>query len=153
MDKVQNLEDVWDNGVVTAASLSCEEIDRLKSLTNAKRVVARRWLYRGERHQTPCFVRILPDQTGLVHYESDDPRSKRLIVLNGDESTRIVIAVPRVDTNSCPEQGYLSLPPSSARFGGIEWGCEGNDGNTDYLFEFDWQTGALLRYARPTRPW
>lgn len=50
-------------------------------------------------------------------------------------------------------EGYLSLPPSSARFGGIEWGCEGNDGYTDYLFDFDWNTGKLLRYARPTRPW
>jgi hypothetical protein len=64
-----------------------------------------------------------------------------------------IIGVPRIDENSRPEDGYLSLPPSSARFGGIEWGCEGNDGYTYYLFEFDWQTGALLRYAGPTRPW
>ena len=56
--------------------------------------------------------------------------------------------------NLVPDQeGYLALPPSSACFGGIEWGCEGNDGYTDYLFDFDWQTGELLRYARPTRPW
>ncbi len=152
MEKIQNLEDVWDNGMVAPASLSGEDIDRFKSLTNANRVVARRWLYQGKQYQTPYFVRLLPDQTGLIHYENNDPRSKRLIVLNGDQSTRIVIGVPQVDANSRPEQGYLSLPPSSAHFGDIEWGCEGNDGNTDYLFQFDWSSGRLLRYARPSRP-
>lgn len=86
-------------------------------------------------------------------FENDDLRTGRLVVLNGDGTQRVVIGVPRVDANSSPEDGYLALPPSSACFGGIEWGCEGNDGHIDYLFEFDWNTGTLLRYARPTRPW
>lgn len=153
MDKVKNLEDVWDNGYVAPASLSGKDIDRFKEDTNAKRVIARRWMYQGRNYQSPFYVRLLPDETGLIHYESNDPQSKRLVVLNGDESRRLVIKVPRVDSQSRPENGYLSLPPSSARFGGIEWGCEGNDGNTDYLFQFDWNTGELLRYARPTRTW
>jgi hypothetical protein len=153
MVKIENMEDVWDNGAIASASLSGDAIDRFKSATNAQRVIARRWVYQGDIHQTPYFVRLLPDQTGLVHYESNDPRSKRLIVLNADGSQRVVIGVPRINANSRPEDGYLSLPPSSARFGGIEWGCEGSDGYTDYLFEFDWRTGALLRYARPTRSW
>lgn len=153
MGKIENLEDVWDNGVVADAALSGDEIDRFKSATNAQRVIARRWIHQGKLNQTPYFVRTLPDQTGLVHYEGNDPRRKRLIVLNADGSQRVVIGVPHIDANSRPENGYLSLPPSSAHFGGIEWGCEGNDGYTDYLFDFDWQTGALLRYARPTRPW
>ena len=85
--------------------------------------------------------------------EGGSAAGSSLIVLNGDGSQRAVIDVPCVDANSRPLKGYLSLPPSSARFGGIDWGCEGNDGYTDYLFEFDWSTGKLLRYARPTRPW
>ena len=153
MDKVQNLEDVWDNGYVAPSSLSGKDIDRFKEDTNATRVIARRWMYQGRNYQSPFYVRLLPDETGLIHYESNDPQSKRLVVLNGDESRRLVIKVPRVDSQSRPENGYLSLPPSSARFGDIEWGCEGNDGNTDYLFQFDWNTGELLRYARPTRTW
>ena len=153
MDKVENLEDVWDNGCVAPATLSGDAIDRFKELTNAKRVVARRWIYKGKMHQTPYFVRLLPDESGLIHFESNDPKSRRLVVLNGDESRRTVIDVPRIDEQSRPEFGYLNMPPSSARFGDIEWGCEGNDGNTDYLFQFDWNTGRLLRYARPSRPW
>lgn len=153
MEIVKNLEDVWDNGAVTQASLSGEEIDNFKNATNAKRVVIRRWSYKDKQHEIPYFVKLLPDQTGFVHYECNDPRSRRLIVLNGDESRRAVISVPQIDENSRPENGYLSLPPSSAHFGGIEWGCEGNDGNTDYLFEFDWNTGELRRHARPPRPW
>ena len=27
------------------------------------------------------------------------------------------------------------------------------DGDTDYLFEFDWNSGQLLRYVRPPLPW
>lgn len=153
MNKIEHLEDVWNTGAVAPASLSGEEIDRFKSRTNSQRVIARRWLYQGEARQKPYFVRLLPDQTGLIHYEGNDPRSRRLVVLNGDGTNRCVINVPRVNANSRPERGYLCMPPSSACFGGIEWGCEGNDGYTDYLFEFDWNTGKLLRYARPTRPW
>jgi len=153
VEKIENLQDVWDNGSVAPASLTGDEIDQFKQRTKALRVVARRWLYQGKVHQTPYYVSVLPDQSGLVHYEDGDPRSKRLVVLNGDGTRRVVIGVPRVDANSRPEKGYLALPPSSASFEGIEWGCEGNDGHTDYLFEFDWNTGALLRYARPSRPW
>jgi hypothetical protein len=153
VDKIENLQDVWDNGVVASASLSVEQTQEFKRRTNAQRVIARKWLYNSKVRHTTHQVRLLRDQTGLVCYEDDDPRTGRLIVLNGDGTQRVVIGVPRIDANSRPEDGYLSLPPSSARFGGIEWGCEGNDGYTDYLFDFDWQSGALLRYARPTRSW
>lgn len=153
MDKIENLQDVWDNGAVASASLSVEQTQEFKRRTNAQRVVARKWLYHSKVRHTIHQVRLLRDQTGLVFYEDDDPRTGRLIVLNGDGTQRVVIEVPHIDANSRPEDGYLSLPPSSARFGGIEWGCEGNDGYTDYLFDFDWQSGALLRYARPTRSW
>lgn len=153
MKKIENFQDVWDNGTITSASLTCEEIDNFKYATGASRVVARRWSYEGRDYQTSYFVRLLKNEDGFVHYKNNDPHTKCLIVLNGDNTQRVVINVPRVDEHSKPEEGYLALPPSSACFGGIEWGCEGNDGYTDYLFDFDWHTGALLRYARSTRPW
>ena len=153
MNIIDNLQNVWDNGLIAPDNLSVEETQEFKMRTNAVKVVARKWIYEGKVRQTSNQVRLLRDQSGLVCYEDNDPRTGRLIVLNGDGTQRFVIEVPRIDENSRPDKGYLSLPPSSARFGGIEWGCEGSDGYTDYLFDFDWQTGALLKYARPTRPW
>lgn len=117
------------------------------------KVVGTKWKHGGEEHAVPYYCRPLKDRTGIVHYENGDLRSGRLVVLDADATPRVVISVPRVDENSRPEHGYLALPPSSACFGGIEWGCEGNDGYTDYLFDFDWNTGALIRYARPTHSW
>lgn len=153
MNQIEDLSKVWDNGAVSPASLSVEEIERFKQETGATRVVGVKWKFCGKEYGLPYYVRLLMDKTGVVHFENDDLHTCRLVVHNGDGTQRVVIGVPRIDANSRPEEGYLSLPPSSARFGGIEWGCEGSDGYTDYLFEFDWQTGALLRYARPTRPW
>jgi len=153
MNRIDNLQDVWDNGLIAPDNLSAEETQEFKKRTNAVRVVARKWIYEGKVRQTSNQVRLLRDQSGLVCYEDNDPRTGRLIVLNGDGTQRVVIDVPRIDENSRPDKGCLSLPPSSAHFGGIEWGCEGSDGYTDYLFDFDWQTGALLKFARPTRPW
>ena len=153
MSEVELLEYVWDNGLITSADLSVEEIQDFKKRTNASRVVARKWLSDGNWYQTHHQARLLQDRSGLVFYQNDDPRTGHLVVINSDGTRRLILSAPHVDTNSHPEEGYLSLPPSSAHFGGIEWGCEGNDGHTDYLFDFDWMTGALLRYARPTRPW
>ncbi len=153
MDQIEDVRDVWDNGAISSASLSVDEIEQFKNQTGATKVVARKWNFRGEPHEIPYYVRLLKDGTGWIHYENDDPRTRRLVVLNGDGTTRMVIGVPRVDVNSRPEDGYLALPPSSARPGGINWDCEGNDCYTDSLFDFDWNTGALLRYAQPTRPW
>jgi hypothetical protein len=152
-DKIERLEYVWDNGVSTPAELSVEEIQEFKSRTSARRVIARKWFSDEWAYQTHHQVRLLQDRSGLVYYQNDDPQTGRLVVMNSDGTQRFTIGAPRIDANSRPEDGYLALPPSSAHFGGIEWGCEGNDGHTDYLFDFDWQTGALLRYARPTRPW
>jgi hypothetical protein len=154
MKTITNVRKLWNNGVESPyPALRLEDIDELKRRTGAVNVVAIRWTYCGEEHQTPHQVRVFPDRTGLVHCEGGGPAGKRLIVLNGDGTQRVTIAVPRVDANSRPKEGYLSLPPSSAGFGGIEWGSEGNDGYTDYLFDFDWNTGKLMRYARPSRPW
>jgi hypothetical protein len=153
MSIIDDIWEVWDSGSISPASLSGEDIDRFKQETGAKRVVGTKWKYCGIEYEVPYYVRILKDRTGVVHFDGGDLRTGRLVVLNGDGTNRITISVPRIDANSRPEDGYLNLPPSSARFGCIEWGCEGSDGYTDYLFEFDWRTGALLRYARPSRPW
>jgi len=153
MNEIENIREVWDNGAISPASLFGEQIDQFKQQTGATKVVGTKWEFSGVEHEVPYYVRLLKDKTGFVHYENNNLRTGHLVVLNGDGTRRVVIEVPRIDANSRPEDGYLVLPPSSARFGGIEWGCEGNDGHTDYLFEFDWNTGALLRYARPSRPW
>jgi hypothetical protein len=153
MDEIENFEDVWDNGMVSPASLSGDALDQFKNKTGVKRVIARQWIYKGKHYLTHYFVKILPDKSGFVHYKKNDPKSKKLVVMNPNLTERATISVPCIDRNSRPEKGYLSLPPSSSRFGNIEWGCEGSDGYTDYLFEFDWNTGKLLRYARSTRPW
>ena len=154
METILDVKKVWDNGVESPfPAVDLSDIDELKQRTGAKRVVAFRWRYRGKSYQTSHQICVLQDKRGLVQCEGGSAAGPRLIVLNGDGSPRVVIDVPRVDKNSRPEEGYLSLPPSSAHFGGIKWGCEGNDGYTDYLFEFDWRTGALLRYEKPTRPW
>ena len=154
MEKIQDVRKVWDNGVESPfPALKLADIDELKKLRGVTRVVAFRWRYCGKEYETSHQISVLQDKSGLVQCEGGSAAGSSLIVLNGDGSQRAVIGVPCVDANSRPLKGYLSLPPSSARFGGIDWGCEGNDGYTDYLFDFDWNTGKLLRYARPTRPW
>ena len=154
MNTILDVRKVWNNGVESPfPAFKLDDIDDLKQRTGANRVVAFRWRYMGEDHEASDQISILPDKSGIVKCEGGSAAGLRLIILNGDGSQRVVIGVPHIDANSRPEEGYLSLPPSSSHFGGIEWGCEGNDGYTDYLFDFDWQTGALLRYARPTRPW
>ncbi len=153
MGKINNLLMIWDNGATSPEALSVEEIEKFKRKSDATKVVGCKWLYDGREYEIPYYVRLLPDQTGVVHFQNDDLQTGCIIVRNGDLSERAFITVPRIDIRSQPEKGYLNLPPSSARFGGIQWGCEGNDGYTDYLFDFDWNTGKLLRYARPSRPW
>jgi len=112
VEKIKNFEDIWDTGHVTPASLSGRNIDLFKERTNAVRVVAQRWIYQGKLHQIPFFVRLLEDDTALVHYEHNDPRGNHIVVLNRDESRRLVIEVPKVDSRSQPDKVYLNLPPS-----------------------------------------
>ncbi len=151
---IVDMRKVWDNGVESPFPASkLDEIDELKQHTGATRVVGFRWNYGGKDYETSQQISVLQDKRGLVQCDGGAATGASLIVLNGDGSQRFIIGVPRVDANSRPEDGYLSLPPSSAHFGGIEWGCEGNDGYTDYLFDFDWNTGQLLRFTRPSRPW
>lgn len=153
MHKVENFSKIWDNGFISPEALTVEKLGKFKCATGANKVIGCKWTYCGIEHQISFYARPLGDRTGVVHFEHNDFATGRLIVRNGDCSLRVVIAVPRIDDNSRPDKGYLCLPPSPARFGGIEWGCEGNDGYTDYLFDFDWNTGKLLRYARAKRPW
>lgn len=155
MKQIRNLSNAWDNGAISYATLSVEETQEFKRTTGAVRVVAMQWefderLYR--RGGSDCFVQPLPDGSGLVYLIED---SSALVILNGDNTERLRIGVPRVDERSRPENGWLSLPKCSDAegLGGIRHGCEGSDGYTDYLFEFDWTTGALLKAVRPPRHW
>ncbi len=153
VDTITNLSRIWNNGAISHESLNIDEVENFKRDSGAEKVVGSKWTFRKKEYETPFYVRLLADRTGVIHFENDDIRSNRLIVRNGDFSLRTVIDIPKIDKNSRPRQGYINLPPSSAHFGGIEWGCEGNDGYTDYLFEFDWNNGKLLRFARPSHSW
>ncbi len=126
---------------------------QLDDSTGATHVVAIRWTYEGQVYEVPPVLNVLPNLSGYVHCEGGGPLGKALIVMNSDNTQRLRIPVPCIDERSKPEKGYMVLPPSSASFGGIRWGVEGNDGHTDYLFKFDWSTGALLQWAKPDRNW
>lgn len=151
---ISNLRKIWDNGIESPfVALRLDDIDILKARTGARMVVAFRWSYQGKEHETPFRISLLPDNSGFVHSEDGGATAKKLVVINADGTLRIEVPVPRVGEESKTEFGYLSLPPRPACFGGIAWGSEGNDGDSDYLFDFDWNSGKLLRYARPSRPW
>ncbi len=158
MSEMKNIRYVWNNGAESPyleqpTAQDIEEIDVFKRKSGATRVVAVRWTHGNQIHDAPSTLRVLRDRTGYVYCDGRDASGKALIVVNGDDTPRLRIGVPRVSEKSRPSEGYLGLPPSSASFGGIEWGSEGNDGDTDYLFEFDWNSGALTRFSRPPRPW
>lgn len=153
MQHIENLSKIWNNGTTSPASFSVEETEKFKKSTGATKVIGARWTYDRKEIEVPFYVRLLKDKTGVAHFQDDDMLSNKIVVRNGDGSVRTVIGVPKLSDASVPEKGYLSLPPSSAHWGGIEWGCEGNDGKTDYLFDFDWNSGQLLRYVRPPLPW
>ena len=153
MDQIEDLSDVWDNGLISPASLDVEEVQQFKKATGSDKVVGARWSFGAKVIEVPFYVALLRDKSGVVHFGDGGITSRKIFVRNADGSVRTVIAVPKLSDASVPEKGYLCLPPSSAHWGGIEWGCEGNDGNTDYLFDFDWNSGQLLRYVRPPLPW
>ena len=155
---MKNIRYVWNNGAespyldqMTAQDM--EALDAFKRRSGAIRVVAVRWISKGQIQEAPSTLRVLRDRTGYVYCEGHGASGQALVVMNDDGTPRLKIGVPRLSDQSKPNMGYLSLPPSSANFEGIEWGCEGNDGDADYLFEFDWNSGALIRFARPPRPW
>ncbi len=66
-----------------------------------------------------------------------------LRVLNADGTERLRIDVPVVDALSIPAEGFILLPRTN--FYGVAYGAPGNDGYQDYVFDFDWETGKLLR--------
>ncbi|MEJ7805797.1 MAG: hypothetical protein WKG03_07750 [Telluria sp.] len=158
MSTMTNIEYVWNNGVKSkylhnSSAKDIDEIDAFKKEHNATRVIGLSWRCGGRTLNAPTTLRVLADETGYVHCEGRGSDGKALIVMNADDTHRLTIPVPRIDDRSRPEKGYMVLPPSSASFGGIRWGVEGNDGFTDYLFQFDWNTGELIACARPTRSW
>lgn len=158
MIKMTNIRYVWNNGAESPyleqpTAQDIDAIDSFKRESGATRVVALRWNYGDQLCEAPNTLRVLPDRTGYVYCDGWGASGRELVVMNGDSTPRLRIGVPRITNRSRPCEGYLALPPSPASLGGIEWGSEGNDGDTDYLFEFDWISGALIKYARPPRPW
>ena len=113
METILDVRKVWGNGVESSfPALKLDEIDELKQRTGVTRVVAFRWRFCGKDYETSNQISVLQDKRGLVQCQGGSAAGPSLIVLNGDGSQRVVIGVPRVDANSRPEEGYLSLPPA-----------------------------------------
>jgi hypothetical protein len=72
MDTIQNLSRIWNNGAISGELLSAEEIENFKSNSGAKKVVGSKWMYRGKGYETPFYVRLLADHTGVIHFENDE---------------------------------------------------------------------------------
>jgi hypothetical protein len=89
----------------------------------------------------------LPDRTGFVFCdEAHRPGAgcKYFIVINADGSERFRIHVPYVDASSDPQRGFIELPSDAVLYG-VPFGVPGNDGHLDYIFDFNWNTGELVR--------
>lgn len=192
MDKITNMQNVWDNGAVSDNYSDFDDILEFKKHTGATRVVARRWNYHGQHYETPHAVQLLPDGESLVYATE---HFKTLIVLNGDNTIRCEIVPPSLSHDAskidpsiyrfnkkdprtarpylvyppAPEIAAAMRPPKRAGLGwlalpenwnpdvlyGIEYGCQGDDDGDGepYVFEFDWNTGALLKAVHMPRTW
>lgn len=128
--------------------------------TGASRVVRLTWLCNGQVVSCPFPARVLPDYSGVVmldewHFQGSprqgpEPYLQHLRVFNPDGSLRLRIYPPVVDEHSRTEDSWIEEPRNYSEHG-IPFGCPARDGYRDMVTEYDWQTGALLRWTRA--PW
>ena len=67
-------------------ALNADEIDASKKKSGANKAVGSKWIYRDKEYEIPCYVRLLANRTGVVHFENDDLKTDRIVVRNGDLS-------------------------------------------------------------------
>lgn len=149
MEIIKNIEFIWDNGKVSPFSKNGDEIFEFRTNTGSSKVDRLRWLAGNQLQSCNYPCEPLVDLTGVVAYKAARPDSAGhtcLLVINADGSLRCEILVPRVNSHSKPELGWMELPGNFAHLG-IAWGVPGNDGNGDKVFEFDWATGQLRRWV------
>lgn len=156
---------VWDTGDVQdwyrpgepgGFKKTTEFLDR----TGAKCVVSLTWRCNGQVVSCPFPATVLPDFSGVVmldewHFqgaprESPEPFPQHLRVFNADGTLRLRIYPPSVDEHSRNEDSWLEEPRDYSERG-IPFGAPARDGYRDMVAEYDWQTGALLKWTRA--PW
>ena len=149
---MEGFHQVWDSGATMPWERPEVEDPRayyndFKSRTGSDHVVLLRWQYGGRTVECPLPWSLpLPDRTGVVIRREADPvgsAPRYLQVINADGSDRCRIVVPVVDEHSKPESGFLEMPKEN--YYDVAFGVPGNDGYSDYVFDFDWETGKFLR--------
>lgn len=163
--QMQRIEEIWDTGdrldwQQPGLPGGMDRLDRFVERTGASRVVRLTWLYNGQVVSCPYPARVLPDCSGVVmldewHFhgaprEGLEPYLQHLRVFNPDGSLRLRIYPPVVDEHSQAEDSWIECPRNYSEHG-IPFGCPARDGYRDMVTEYDWQTGALLRWTRA--PW
>lgn len=147
-----DLVGVWDSSEILPWDLpatddTVEFLQDFKARTKSEHIVKLRWQCNGLPVECQFPAVPLPDRSGVVIKDNDfTPTGSRsfLRVINADGSLRVRIAVPLVDLNSKPDIGFLELPRIYLG-AGVNFGVPGNDGHVDWIFDFDWKTGKLLR--------
>lgn len=149
---MEGLHKVWDSGASMPWGRPDVDdpmayYDEFMSRTGSHRVVLLRWQCNSK--SVECLYpgsTQLPDRTGVVMRIENDrvgPARRYLKVINADGSDRCRIVVPVVDEHSKPESGFLEMPKEN--YYDVAFGVPGNDGYSDYVFDFDWETGKFLR--------
>ncbi len=149
---LQHLTKIWDSGAEMPWDRPHVEdvmayYDEFTTRTRSKRVVRLRWESAGSSFTCPFPSIPLPDRTGVIFCDEAHRAGcgcKYFVVLNADGSERCRIHVPVVSAASKPGQGFIELPSEAVLYG-VPFGIPGNDGHLDYIFDFDWDTGELLR--------
>ncbi|CBJ34814.1 hypothetical protein [Ralstonia solanacearum] len=148
---IENVVEVFDNGVDLEYGLSYEAREALKLNTGAKFPVATRWTYYGHVYEDANCPKPIPDMSGLVYATQG---WKTWVVLNPNGTQRFVIQVPRISEKSVPDQGDLGEPlPLKGGAMHVMYG-EGGDGERhDCRFYFNMHTGELMKVDFVGRHW
>lgn len=149
---LQRLTKIWDTGAEMPWDRPVVDdvmayYDEFVNRTHSVKVVRLRWEFNGLEFACPFPAVPLLDRTGVVFCdEAHRPGAgcKYFIVINADGSERFRIHVPNVDASSDPQRGFIELPSDAVLYG-VPFGVPGNDGHLDYIFDFNWNTGELVR--------
>ena len=148
MKQLENMAFLWDTGIISPYSKDGDEIYAFRRKTSSQSVVRLLWQLGDIKYSCPYPCEPLPDRTGLVVYDNEHSNGigvgKHLRILNVDNSPRCTLVIPNLGARSKTSQGWLDLPGNYDQLG-VSFGVPGNDGHLDYIFDFDWQTGKLLR--------
>lgn len=146
MNTVSHVEHIWDTGITTPYDMDGDDVYEFKEKTKSSRVIGVQWQYGGIVYKLDSYLYLLPDFSGFIDCGDG---CKTWTVLNGDNTIRCVVGVPRVRDESVIETGYLGWPTEDNRHFFPERDAiygEGSDGFADNCrFFFDSVTFEFLR--------